>query len=390
MSALPAHRIRVAIACGGTGGHLFPGMAVGEHLRDHGCDVALMISPKEVDQAAVKSVKGMEVFTLPAVGLTRGRMVAFVCGFLGSYRASSRLFKKNPPQVALAMGGFTSAPPILAARRFGARTFLHESNSIPGRANRWLSWVVDQAFVGFPNAAAALHSRGVTLTGTPVRSQFLPREASGCRTALGLSSSQPVILVMGGSQGASGINELVMRSLPALAKLAPEWQWFHLAGPADAPRVRKAYEAVNLRAVVHPFFDSMELALGAATACISRAGASSLAELSAVRLPAVLIPYPAATDNHQFHNAKAFAQTGAAHLLEQKTATPETLIGLLEDLVRDNAARERMREALAGWHRPEAAKQIAAAMLGLAGTTAMELGRKSKGRNLQQTCSCPL
>jgi UDP-N-acetylglucosamine--N-acetylmuramyl-(pentapeptide) pyrophosphoryl-undecaprenol N-acetylglucosamine transferase len=344
---------------------LFPGLAVAEQLCQRGCAVTLLISSKEVDQQAVKTTTGMDIVTLPAVGLSQGRRIAFVQGFIRSYRAARRHFKaQSPPQAALAMGGFTSAPPIIAVKMLGAQTYLHESNSVPGRANRWLSWVVDRAFIGFPSAAARLHARQVSVTGTPVRSQFRPRDAAECRAMLGLDPKRAMVLVMGGSQGASGINDLVVQSLPLLAGLAPEWQWLHLTGPADAGKVQKAYDAFKVRATVKPFFAEMELALGAASAAISRAGASSLAELAATRLPAVLIPYPAATEDHQLHNARAFADTGAATLLEQRNAAPTLLIEPLVKLVRDEAAREKMRMALARWHQPQAAKQIADDILG--------------------------
>src|SRR5882672_1943328 len=354
---------RIAIACGGTGGHLFPGLAVADQLVQRGCSVTLLISTKEVDQQAVQMAAGMEIVSLPAVGLKRGRELAFLRGFSQSYRAAKRLFKNCPPQAALAMGGFTSAPPILGAKRLGARTFLHESNMIPGRANRWLAWTVDRAFVGFPRAAARLRNRDVLVTGTPVRLQFQARARGSCCAALGFDAARPVLLVMGGSQGASGINEMVIQSLPLLAKLAPSLQWFHLTGPADLEKVRQAYAELKLKAVVHPFFPGMELALGAASAAISRAGASSLAELAAVRVPAVLVPYPAATDNHQVYNARAFEETGAARLLEQKEATPEKLAGLVLELVQSPAVREKMQAALAWWHAPDAAEQIAEALL---------------------------
>jgi UDP-N-acetylglucosamine--N-acetylmuramyl-(pentapeptide) pyrophosphoryl-undecaprenol N-acetylglucosamine transferase len=362
--------LRIAIACGGTGGHLFPGLAVAEQLVKRGCAVTLLVSPKEVDQEAVKMAAGMEVVTLPAVGLTRGRRMAFFRGFGQSYFSAKRLFKGQPPRAALAMGGFTSAPPILAARRSGARTFLHESNTIPGRANRWLSWVVNRAFIGFPSAAARLHTRAVTVTGTPVRPQFHPRQAAACRAALGLDPARPVVLVMGGSQGATGINQLVVQSLPWLAKAAPEWQWLHLTGPGDARLVTQAYAALGLRAVVHPFFAEMELALGAASAAVSRAGASSLAEIAAMRLPTVLVPYPAAMDNHQFYNARAFEASGAARLIQQRGATPQMLAELLLDLVRNMAARDKIGAALAQWHAPRAAEAIAEAMLQAIGVQA--------------------
>jgi UDP-N-acetylglucosamine--N-acetylmuramyl-(pentapeptide) pyrophosphoryl-undecaprenol N-acetylglucosamine transferase len=164
----------VAIACGGTGGHLFPGLAVGEQLVNRGCAVTLFISPKEVDQKAVKAARGMEIFTLPAVAFQQGSRIASVRGAWQSWRAARKAFQSWPPCAALAMGGFTSAPPIVAAKQAGAKTFLHESNTIPGRANRWLARIVDQAFVGFPFAAARLHARDVTVPERPFVRKFKP------------------------------------------------------------------------------------------------------------------------------------------------------------------------------------------------------------------------
>jgi UDP-N-acetylglucosamine--N-acetylmuramyl-(pentapeptide) pyrophosphoryl-undecaprenol N-acetylglucosamine transferase len=355
--------IRVAIACGGTGGHLFPGLAVAESLLRRGCAVTLLISPKEVDQQAVKAAVGMQIVSLPAVGLTRCGKFEFLRGFIQSYRAARKHFFSHAPHAVLAMGGFTSAPPILAGKQLGAQTFLHESNSIPGRANRFLSWIVDRAFVGFPASASHLHTKKVTATGTPVRPQFQPRPAAQCRAALGLDPERPVVLVTGGSQGATGINELVLHTLPLLMKQAPELQWFHLSGTGDEARVMEGYATAGVKAVVHPFFAGMELALGAATVAVSRAGASSLAELAAMRVPAVLVPYPAAMDNHQFYNAKAFESSGAAVLLEQRGATPEAMARCLLDLIRNAPLRAGTQAALAQWHAPRAAEEIAEAML---------------------------
>jgi UDP-N-acetylglucosamine--N-acetylmuramyl-(pentapeptide) pyrophosphoryl-undecaprenol N-acetylglucosamine transferase len=352
--------LHVAIACGGTGGHLFPGIAVANQLVLQGWQPLLLISPKEVDQQVVKGLAGVEIATLPAIGLNRGSEFAFLRGFIRSYWMAASLFKKLRPQAALAMGGFTSAPPILAAKRVGARTFIHESNAVPGRANRWLARVVQRTFVGFPTTVGLFGNRNVAHTGTPVRACFQIREAGNCRAQLGLDPARPVVLVMGGSQGASGINELVIRTLPLFASRAPHLQWLHLTGPHDLKKVRQGYMASKFKAIVHPFFAEMELALGAATAAVSRAGASSLAELAAVRVPAVLVPYPAATDNHQFHNARAFESTGAARLLEQKNATPETLVQMLTELIQKPLVHDQMRHALARWHAPRAAEHIAA------------------------------
>lgn len=353
----------VAIACGGTGGHLFPGLAVAEQLRARGGSVSVLISPKEVDQQAVKSARGVEVVTLPAVALQRGSRLAFLRGFTQSWWASRKLFKTRRPDAVLAMGGFTAAPPVLAARSLRVKTFLHESNTIPGRANRWLARFVDQAFVGFPETEGRLAAREVVVTGTPVRPEFQPRDPAASRMALGLDPAQPVLLVMGGSQGASGVNDLILGTLPMLARHALQWQWLHLAGPNDVTKVKAAYAKHDLKAVVRPFLAEMDLALDAATACVSRAGASSLAELAAMRLPTLLVPFPAAADNHQWHNARAFEATGAAQLITQSEATPEKVSSLLRELVEDVGERSHLRAALAQWHSPKAAEQIAERIL---------------------------
>jgi len=351
------------IACGGTGGHLFPGLAVAEELRQRGCRVTLMVSPKDVDQQAIASISGMDIVTLPAVGLNRRGWISFLSGFCKSYRLARRLFARQRPDVVLAMGGFVSAPPVAAGKRCGAKTFIHESNSIPGRANRWLARWVDGAFVYFSTAQERLGAKRMEVSGMPVRPQFLhPLTAAQARTALGLNPDAPVVLIMGGSQGASKVNELVMGALPLLRQAAPDLQFMHLTGARDLERVRAGYQAHQVPALVRAFFDEMGVALAAADVAVSRAGASSLAELAARRVPAVLIPYPTAADNHQHFNALTFVQSGAARMLQQESAMPGPLAREILHLL-DPAKRLSMQQALAAWHAPEASAQIAERIL---------------------------
>ena len=356
---LPDKPALIAGACGGTGGHLFPGIAVGEVLQEWGCDVALLVSQKEVDQEAVKSAVGMQVLSVPAVALQGRRWRGFVSGAWHSYRLCRRFFQEHRPRAVLAMGGFTSAPAILAAKGVHAATFLHESNAIPGRANRWLAPWVDGVFVGFAVAARLLRNQAVHVVGTPVRAQFKPSDAGPCRMALGLDPNRPVLLIMGGSQGARGINELVTRALPILGTNTPELQFLHLTGFSDYEQVRQVYASHNLRAVVRPFVSEMELALGAATVAISRAGASSLAELAAMLVPALLIPYPHAWGDHQSCNAGTLVQTGAARQMAQGSLRPEALADSTLSLVRDAPGRAAMQEALKQWCFPNAARATA-------------------------------
>ena len=400
----------VAIACGGTGGHLFPGIAVAEQLRQRGCDVALLISPKDVDQQAVKSASGMEIFTLPAVGLQNRNYFSFARSFVKSLFAARKIFRRRKPDAVLAMGGFTSAPPVFVAKDMGVKTFLHESNTVPGRANRFLSRFVDTAFIGFPEAAAKLRAKKTLVTGTPVRPQFRwgeatdepglagqgeaataredarPTNTASCRAALGLDANRPTILVVGGSQGAHGLNELVLSALPLLKDR--DWQWLHLTGAKDFENVKAAYAAHGINAVVKPFLAEMDLALAAATAAVSRAGASSLAEMAAMRLPSLLVPLPTAADNHQFFNAQAFEKTGAAGMLEQKKSPPETVAALLTELVGDETARRKIQAALAQWHAPQSAAQIAESILSVVfqGTDGVAA---RPGQNLNPQTNCP-
>jgi UDP-N-acetylglucosamine--N-acetylmuramyl-(pentapeptide) pyrophosphoryl-undecaprenol N-acetylglucosamine transferase len=305
----------------------------------------------------------MGIVTLPAVGLNRGGWISFFSGFCKSYQLARRLFAHQRPDVVLAMGGFISAPPVVAGKRCGAKTFLHESNSIPGRANRWLARWVDGAFVYFSTAAPQLRAKRVEVSGMPVRPQFLhPLMGTEARTALGLNSNAPVLLIMGGSQGAARINDLALGAIPALRQAVPDLQFLHLTGARDLEKVRASYQAHNVPAFVRSFFDEMGAALAAADVAVSRAGASSLAELAARQLPAMLIPYPAAADNHQHFNARAFVQSGAARMMPQGTATPGLLANEILDLLR-NTNRPAMRQALSAWHAPGAAAQIAERIL---------------------------
>lgn len=351
----------VAIACGGTGGHLFPGLAVGREVLARGGRVTLFISEKEVDRQAVQSVRDMRIITLPSVGLTWGRWLAFLSGLLRSRKRALKQFQDDPPQVVLAMGGFTSAGPVLAARRAGAACFLHDSNVIPGRANRWLARRAAEVFVAFPEAQEHFQT-ATRVTGTPVRPEFHSVDAAGSRGALGLRPADPVLLVMGGSQGAAGINRLVLAALPVLVERFPLLQFIHLTGPVDLDPVQSAYQRLGVKALVQVFCPAMHHALGAATLAVSRAGGSSLAEIATTRTPSVLVPFPAAADQHQQFNAAALARGGGALVADQESVGGPEFTRLLVELLSDPAKLATMRERLTTGQPLDAASQIVDAM----------------------------
>jgi UDP-N-acetylglucosamine--N-acetylmuramyl-(pentapeptide) pyrophosphoryl-undecaprenol N-acetylglucosamine transferase len=352
----------VAIACGGTGGHLFPGIAIGEALQAMGADVLLIVSEKEIDQHAVKAARGMETFAAPAVASTAGK-VAFMRGLMKSFKMSRVLFKKRRPDAVIAMGGFTSAGPVWAGRSMKIPAFLHEANSIPGRANRWLAGSAREIFVMFEGAKARFGNRSVTVAGMPVRSEFQPGDAAAARMALGLEPDRDVILFMGGSQGATAINDAAMAAIPKLRERRPDLQFLHLTGLKDIERCAAFWRECGARGVVTPFLSEMDMGLSAANVAVSRSGASSLAEFAAMRLPAILVPYPIAADDHQVHNARAFVETGAAAMILQSQLNAETLVPAALELMGDSAKRARMQEALGKWHAADCAEKIARKIL---------------------------
>ena len=354
MNPLPK---RIAIACGGTGGHLFPGLAVGDTFVARGCDVTLLVSPKEVDQTAVKSAYGMEVESLPMVALS-ANLPQFAACFWSSLGQCRKLFCDRPPDAVLAMGGFTSAPPVIAGKLIGARIFLHEANAIPGRAVKLLAPLADEVFVQFSAAMPRVLSTNIRATGLPVRSALEPIEKADARTALGLADDRPVLLVMGGSQGAQSINHALVGALPRLTKALPRLQFIHLTGTGSVESVRQAYDALGLSAVVRPFLTEMEYALGAADLAVSRSGASSLAEFSAMELPAILIPYPTAVDDHQRLNARSFVDIGAARCFHQKQLTPNLLVSQLTQLFASPASLEAMAGAMKQWKSTQATGEV--------------------------------
>lgn len=354
--------MKFAIACGGTGGHLFPGLAVAEVLQAQGHDTRLFVSEKEVDARALQSRPGMPRVKLPSVGLPSvfsPAMISFLRRMRASLRLSGESYAKNRPDAVLGMGGFTSIAPLVAARRRGIPAFLHESNAIPGKANRWAARFCSAVLLGFADCAVHFPRRRTVVTGTPVRSELTegvpaPRDA---RRVLGLGEEETTLLVMGGSQGASGINALMTQAAPKLAHSG--LQIVHLAGERDVEPVRSAYGAAGLRSAVLPFCDRMQEVYAAADFAVSRSGAASLGEISTFGLPAVLIPYPYAAEDHQRLNADIFVRAGAARSLAEKDATGDGLAHALLSLLGEPEERFRMGVASRTMAPRDAARKVA-------------------------------
>ena len=341
------------IACGGTGGHLFPGLAVAETLHERGYEVLLLVSEKEIDAVALRNHPEFRIEKLPSIGMPSVLSPAFL-RFLKrgweSFTTCRQLYSRYRPCAVLGMGGFTSAAPLMAARLSGIPCYLHESNAIAGRANRLAARWTNGVLLGLEACKASFPGSTCTVTGTPVRRDLgTPMPKAEARAAFGLNPEFPTLLVMGGSQGAAGINQLLFRSAAYLKDFRDEQgrplQIIHLTGDRDDNLAAINYQREGIPAQVAPFHHRMSEAYSAADLVVSRAGAASLSELSQFALPSVLIPFPFAADRHQHRNAEAFRDAGAAEMIEEKSADPEAFALLLMNLFADDRRRERMADA---------------------------------------------
>src|SRR6202023_2255414 len=353
--------MNTVIACGGTGGHLFPGIAVAEVLRDRGHEVIVLISEKEIDTLALSGGARFRLEKLPTVGLPSPFSPA-ILGFIRRFGASLSLcrsiYRKFKPQVVLGMGGFTSTAPVMAGKMRGAATFIHESNAIPGKANKFTARMVRAVLLGFKECAPFFPKAHTEVTGTPIRTELRPIDRAVARKKLGLRQDLTTLLVMGGSQGASGINQAVVRSLPSLHDIP--LQVIHLAGTRDERLVADNYQREKIPAHVAAFHYAMEEVYSAADFAIARSGAASLAELAAFSLPAILIPYPYAAEDHQTRNAEIFARADAAILLKESELTAGLLAHKITELAGNPQLLRRMSESAARLAHKDAAGRVVA------------------------------
>ena len=352
---------RVVIACGGTGGHLFPGLAVAEALKARGHEVMLFVSEKEIDTLALKAHPDFRAEKLPSIGMPSVLSPAFIRFLRRSWESLGtcrRAYHKFRPAVVLGMGGFTSTAPILAGRLRRLPTFIHESNAIPGRANKFTARFATKVLLGFSECEALFPGRNCVVTGTPVRRDLgAPMDRKAALATFRLDPERKTLLVMGGSQGASGINQILFKCAPLLGR--ESLQIIHLTGDRDDRLAAANYQRENIPHYVAPFHHRMEEGLSAADLVVSRAGAASLSELSQFGLASVLIPYPFATDDHQTHNANVFVNGGAAELQREPEVVPEAFAALIANLLANDGRRQEMSAAARALLPRNAAENVA-------------------------------
>ncbi len=346
------------IMAGGTGGHVFPGLAVADHLREAGWRV-VWLGTKTGMEATLVPKHGYHMEWVNFSGLRgRGAVALFVLPLtlLVAFWQSARAIFAHRPDVVLGMGGYISFPGGMMAALFGKPLVVHEQNAIPGLANKVLAGVADRVLCAFPGAL-----KGATLTGNPVRPEIAAIAAPEQRYA---ERSGPLrILVIGGSLGAKALNDIVPRALSHVPGGGRPIVT-HQSGAQHVESLRQAYSAAGVQAATAAFIDDMAAAYAEADLVVCRAGATTVAEIAVAGVASILVPFPYAVDDHQTVNARFLADAGAAVLAPQSELSPERLAELIAGF-----DRERLREMAKlarSLGRPEAARHVAQICMELA------------------------
>lgn len=353
--------MRVLITGGGTGGHCTPAIAVAEALRQTDPEVAITYVGRDdgpeskLVPAAGIDFSGLRLGSMGSSPVSSAPRLALRLPLV--YREAARLLGRFRPQVVLATGGYVCVPVALAARRRSIPVLLLEQNLLPGRAVHWLAPRVQLVASSFPDTAALLPRAKVVCTGNPVRLSFA--ELAGRPQ---LAEAPPTLLVMGGSQGARRLNEVLLEALPSLLQAMPQLSVVHLTGPVDHDQVVASASSAGLpvggRYRPSPFVSDIADQLASASLVVMRAGGSSLAEVACLGRPMVLVPYPHAGD-HQTANARPFAEVGAARVIADQDLTAQLLQRTVEEVIEDPDAWRAMARASASMARPRAAFDVA-------------------------------
>ena len=362
--------LSVLIAGGGTGGHLYPGIAVAREIiaRVPDAQVTFVGTATGIESRVIPR-EGFALETIRSAGL-KGKSVASLGRGIALLPASAidawHVISRGRPSIVIGVGGYSSGPVVLLASLRGIATMLMEQNAMPGLTNRLLARFVRAAAVTYDESSRYFAGRAF-VAGNPVRPEFLGGKYDEHGSPRDVDAGRPArVLVFGGSQGAHAINVAMVEAAPRLAAVAPGLEITHQTGERDLEMVRDGYRGAGLQARVEPFLYAMDREMRAADFVVCRAGATTLAELTAAGRPSILIPLPTATDDHQRKNAGALVVKGAARMIEQRSLTGELLASEIAALARNTAERAAMSAAARRMAKPDAAQVIVDRVLELA------------------------
>jgi UDP-N-acetylglucosamine--N-acetylmuramyl-(pentapeptide) pyrophosphoryl-undecaprenol N-acetylglucosamine transferase len=368
--------LRLLIAAGGTGGHVYPGIAIAEEWRRRHPDseVTFVGTTRGLESTAVPQA-GFALRTIAARGIPRrigfGMLRAGAAGAQSLVQASS-ILRELRPHVVVVTGGYVSGPVGLMAKLRGIPVVVQEQNSVPGATNRWLNLIADEVHISFVESRSYFRRRdNLKVTGNPIRRSLLRQDRTSAYESLHLDAGRSTLLVFGGSRGASSINKAFQDALPRLTRIS-NLQVLWQTGKDDAPAIRERVRGLSIPVHVVPYVDHMEMAYAVADLAICRAGAMTIAELTACGVPAILVPYPHATHDHQTVNARGLAERGAAEVIRDDQLTADDLAKRIIHLFQDESRLRRMARNSRAFSRTNAAERLVTSIEALAGSTRAE------------------
>lgn len=349
--------MRVVLTGGGTGGHIYPALSVARCLEGHDL---LYVGTADGPEATIVPRAGLTFQSVPSRKLSRrpspGAVAALAVSAWGVLRAMA-LLRSWKPDVVLGTGGYASAGIMFAAAVLRIPTVVHEANVAPGRVNRLLARLCDRVALTYSASARFFPAGKTVVTGLPVRPELTHADPANAIRTYGLAPNVPTLVVSGGSGGAQTLNRAVLAALPALGSLGI--QVVHQTGKTHCEEVREAAGELPSFYQLAPYVEDMPSLLAAASIIVCRAGSSTLAEVTAVGIPAITVPYPFAVADHQTSNAQALAEAGAAVLVRDAELTGERLVQEVGALLADPARLTAMREASRAQGQPDAARRVA-------------------------------
>jgi UDP-N-acetylglucosamine--N-acetylmuramyl-(pentapeptide) pyrophosphoryl-undecaprenol N-acetylglucosamine transferase len=357
----------IVLAGGGTGGHVYPALSIGDVLAGRGHRILYYGDPARLEGRVVEK-RGYPLRAVRALAYPRGGLVGKVRFALAlavaTWRASRQL-RRDGAGLVLGVGGYISAPTVLGAWLAGIPRVIHEANVSPGLANKLCARVADRILLTFAQTAARLPGRAPReVVGCPVNPKVLEGESAAARTAYGLDLDRPVLLVVGGSLGAATLNRL---GVEAARDPARDYQVLHITGPTYHAEVRQALDPLPGGVVLVDYEHAMGRAYAAADLVVCRAGSSTLAELTVLGKPSVLIPSPNVTENHQEQNALGLEQVGAALMFVERDLEVRVVLDRVARLLRDRQALAVMAQAAHNLGRPDTAARVADTLESLLG-----------------------
>lgn len=354
--------MRIVVSGGGTGGHIYPALALIREIQKETPDAEfLYIGTEKGLESKLVPRENIPFKSIHITGFKRSislENVKTILRFLKGVKQSKQMIREFQADVVIGTGGYVCGPVVYAAAKMGIPTIIHEQNSVPGLTNKFLSRYVDRVAVCFTEAESFFPKEKVVLTGNPRASEVLNQDGIKGRLSAGLNLTDPVVLIVGGSRGARPINDAVVQSLEKLGQRP--YQVLYVTGEVHYDNVKKEVEQIGSpkNVVIKPFIHNMPQVLAGTDLTVARAGATTLAELTSLGIPSILIPSPYVTNNHQEKNARSLSNNGAAQLLLEKDLTSESLLESIDRILLNKTKLNEMKQAAKVLGIPDSAKRL--------------------------------